>query len=176
VLVMRLWLNDYGSAMFKLAQFMLFSNKVNLEWLSKSSSMAHSEDQSRLLRDSADYSDEHEAERRVLTRRPTYQAVRRVLIQGPANVVFLLVPIGLAAGLSSADVRAVFILNFLALLTLAPVIAVMTRELSETAGPTIGGLLKATLCNGVEMLVCGFNFPKFLGTGFHILLTVQIIP
>jgi Ca2+:H+ antiporter len=81
-------------------------------------------------------------------------------------VVFLLIPIGLAAGLSSADVRAVFTLNFFAVLTLAPVIAVMTRELSETTGPTVGGLLKATLCNGAEMAVCGFNSQSFWAPAF----------
>ena len=80
-------------------------------------------------------------------------ATRAALCSGYINVLLVFVPIGVAAGALGWAVVTVFFLNFLAIISLAPVIAFSTEELSASIGRVLGGLLKAILGNAVETIV-----------------------
>jgi Ca2+:H+ antiporter len=69
------------------------------------------------------------------------------------NVFLVFVPLGIIAGALGWDPTAVFILNFLAIIPLASLLAFATEELSVPLGQTIGGLLNATFGNAVELIV-----------------------
>jgi Ca2+:H+ antiporter len=83
---------------------------------------------------------------------PSY-ATRATLASSYLNVLLVFVPIGIVAGaLGWADV-AVFFLNFLAMIPLAPLIALSTWELSTNVGWVFGGLLNIVLSNAVKTIV-----------------------
>jgi Ca2+:H+ antiporter len=82
-----------------------------------------------------------------------YNLARTTLCSSYVNILLVFVPIGIAAGALGYDKVAVFSLNFLAIIPLAPLIAFSTRELSASAGHVLGGLLKETLGNAVETIV-----------------------
>jgi Ca2+:H+ antiporter len=69
------------------------------------------------------------------------------------NVLLVFVPLGIIAGAREWDPTTVFILNFLAIIPLASLLAFATEELSVPLGQTIGGLLNATFGNAVELIV-----------------------
>src|SRR5579871_1744173 len=69
------------------------------------------------------------------------------------NILLVFVPLGIIAGALGWDPTAVFILNFLAIIPLASLLAFATEELSVPLGQTIGGLLNATFGNAVELIV-----------------------
>ena len=69
------------------------------------------------------------------------------------NTLLVFVPLGLAAGLFNWEPIVTFILNFFAIIPLAPLIVVSTRRLAKRAGPVFGGLLKVILGNAVEIIV-----------------------
>jgi hypothetical protein len=69
------------------------------------------------------------------------------------NVLLVFVPIGVAAGALGWAVVTVFFLNFLAIISLAPLMTFSTGELSASVGRVLGGLLKEILGNGLEMIV-----------------------
>lgn len=69
------------------------------------------------------------------------------------NVLLVFVPLGIIAGALGWNATAVFILNFLAIIPLASLLAFATEELSVPLGQTIGGLLNATFGNAVELIV-----------------------
>lgn len=71
----------------------------------------------------------------------------------PANILLPLVPVGIIAGISGWDPVAIFVLNFLAIIPLAAVLAFATEELAAKLGSTIGGLMNATFGNAVELIV-----------------------
>jgi Ca2+:H+ antiporter len=76
-----------------------------------------------------------------------------VLVSNYANVFLVFVPLGIIAGLGGWDPTAVFVLNFLAIIPLAGLLAFATEELAAKLGPTIGGLLNASFGNAVELIV-----------------------
>ena len=76
-----------------------------------------------------------------------------VLISNYANILLVFVPLGIVAGLAGWDPVAVFVLNFLAIVPLAGLLAFATEELAAKLGQTIGGLLNATFGNAVELIV-----------------------
>jgi Ca2+:H+ antiporter len=69
------------------------------------------------------------------------------------NILLVFVPLGIIAGALGWDPTTVFILNFLAIIPLASLLAFATEELSVPLGQTIGGLLNATFGNAVELIV-----------------------
>jgi Ca2+:H+ antiporter len=83
---------------------------------------------------------------------PSY-ATRATLYSSYMNVLLIFVPIGIVAGALGWPDVAVFFLNCLAIIPLAPLIAFSTRQLSASVGLVFGGLLNATLSNAVEMIV-----------------------
>jgi len=76
-----------------------------------------------------------------------------VLISNYANILLVFVPLGIIAGVAGWDPVAVFVLNFLAIVPLAGLLAFATEELAAKLGQTIGGLLNATFGNAVELIV-----------------------
>ncbi len=75
-------------------------------------------------------------------------------------LVFVPVSIGLA--LAGANPTWVFLTSCLAIVPLADMLAKATEDLAELLGPSIGGVLSATLGNGPELIVCGFALSKGL--------------
>ena len=76
-----------------------------------------------------------------------------VLASNYANVLLVFVPLGIIFGALGKDPVTVFILNFLAIVPLAGLLAFTTEELSAKLGQTLGGLLNATFGNAVELIV-----------------------
>ena len=81
------------------------------------------------------------------------RVIRRTLSSSYTNVLLVFVPLGIAAGTFGWPVQAVFILNFLALIPLAPLITFSIDELSLSVGHAFGELVKPTSGNAVEMIV-----------------------
>lgn len=69
------------------------------------------------------------------------------------NVLLVFVPIGIVAGAAKWAPALQFILNFIAIIPLASLLAFATEELAVPLGQTIGGLLNATFGNAVELIV-----------------------
>lgn len=68
----------------------------------------------------------------------------------------------LAMAFAHADPTWVFLVSSTAIVPLADMLAKATEELAELLGPSIGGVLSATLGNGPELIVCGFALSKGL--------------
>lgn len=76
-----------------------------------------------------------------------------VLKSNFANVLLVVVPLGIIAGAAGWDPVPTFILNFLAIVPLAGLLSFATEELSAKLGQTVGGLMNATFGNAVELIV-----------------------
>jgi Ca2+:H+ antiporter len=79
--------------------------------------------------------------------------MRRTLFCSYMTVLLVFVSNGIAAGFLGWPVEAVFFLNFLAIILLAPIIAFSIDELALGVGHAFGRLMKAISCNAVEMIV-----------------------
>ena len=75
------------------------------------------------------------------------------LISNYVNIFLVFVPLGIIAGLLHWNPTVIFILNFLAIIPLASLLAFATEEVAVPLGQTIGGLLNATFGNAVELIV-----------------------
>ncbi|KIW45620.1 calcium/proton exchanger [Exophiala oligosperma] len=76
-----------------------------------------------------------------------------VLKTNYVNVLLVFVPLGIIAGLAEWSPVLQFVLNFIAIIPLASLLAFATEELAIPLGQTIGGLLNATFGNAVELIV-----------------------
>lgn len=76
-----------------------------------------------------------------------------VLKTNYVNVFLLFVPLGIIAGLLDWSPVLQFVLNFIAIIPLASLLAFATEELAVPLGQTLGGLLNATFGNAVELIV-----------------------
>ena len=72
------------------------------------------------------------------------------------NWLLAAVPVAVAAEWLHAPALAVFALSALAILPLSALLGRGTEELSARTGPTVGGLLNATLGNLAELIIAGF--------------------
>ena len=92
---------------------------------------------------------------RVWVRWPflTLHLTYRILISNYVNILLIFVPLGIVFGALGMNPMAVFVLNFLAIIPLASLLAFATEELAVPLGQTIGGLLNATFGNAVELIV-----------------------
>jgi len=79
-----------------------------------------------------------------------------VLIDNYVNILLIFVPLGIVGGAVGWNPSIVFILNFLAIIPLASLLAFATEELAVPLGHTLGGLLNATFGNAVELIVGDF--------------------
>jgi Ca2+:H+ antiporter len=80
------------------------------------------------------------------------------------KVVFLLVPLSLGLAWFEADPLLVFAASCLTIVPLAGLMAEATEELANYLGPTLGGLVNATLGNAPELIIAGFALSKGLTT------------
>ncbi|KAL1962902.1 hypothetical protein VTN77DRAFT_9080 [Rasamsonia byssochlamydoides] len=69
------------------------------------------------------------------------------------NVLLLAAPAGIIVNCLHADPRAIFVINFIAIIPLAAMLSYATEEIALRTGETIGGLLNATFGNAVELIV-----------------------
>lgn len=76
-----------------------------------------------------------------------------VLKTNYVNVLLVFVPLGIIAGAADWSPVLKFVLNFIAIIPLASLLAFATEELAVPLGQTIGGLLNATFGNAVELIV-----------------------
>lgn len=76
-----------------------------------------------------------------------------VLKTNYVNVLLVFVPLGIVSGLAGWSPVLQFVLNFIAIIPLASLLAFATEELAVPLGQTIGGLLNATFGNAVELIV-----------------------
>lgn len=79
--------------------------------------------------------------------------VYAVLKTNYVNVFLVFVPIGILSGMLGWSPVLQFVLNFIAIIPLASLLAFATEELAVPLGQTIGGLLNATFGNAVELIV-----------------------
>lgn len=76
-----------------------------------------------------------------------------VLKTNYVNVLLVFVPLGIVSGLAKWSPVLQFVLNFIAIIPLASLLAFATEELAIPLGQTLGGLLNATFGNAVELIV-----------------------
>lgn len=69
------------------------------------------------------------------------------------NVLLVFVPLGIISGILHWSPVLQFVLNFIAIIPLASLLAFATEELAIPLGQTLGGLLNATFGNAVELIV-----------------------
>jgi Ca2+:H+ antiporter len=81
----------------------------------------------------------------------------QILKSNYVNVLLVFVPIGIISGLAGWSPVAQFILNFIAIIPLASLLAFATEELAVPLGQTLGGLLNATFGNAVELIVSNIH-------------------
>ena len=83
----------------------------------------------------------------------TLYTIYAVLKTNYVNVLLVFVPIGIISGAAGWSPVLQFVLNFIAIVPLASLLAFATEELAIPLGQTIGGLLNATFGNAVELIV-----------------------
>src|SRR5271166_3355884 len=72
------------------------------------------------------------------------------------NWLLVFLPIGIGLHWFGADPILVFLSSALAIIPLAGLMGDATEALAKVLGPTIGGLLNATLGNAPEIIISGF--------------------
>ena len=71
--------------------------------------------------------------------------LRRTLLNSWINVLLIAAPVGIALNFVPAvDKKAVFVVNFIAIIPLAAMLSFATEEIALRTGETLGGLLNAT--------------------------------
>lgn len=70
--------------------------------------------------------------------------IRATLFNSWINILFLMVPVGIAVHFAHLDPIAVFVINFIAIIPLAAMLSYATEEIAFHTGETLGGLLNAT--------------------------------
>jgi len=70
--------------------------------------------------------------------------IRATLLNSWINILFLMVPVGIAAHFAHLNPIAIFVLNFIAIIPLAAMLSYATEEIAFHTGETLGGLLNAT--------------------------------
>ncbi|KAL7957546.1 Ca2+ transporter [Trichoderma compactum] len=80
--------------------------------------------------------------------------IQRTLLSSWINLLLLAAPVGIAINyIPAVDRKAVFVVNFLAIVPLASILGFATEEIALRTGETLGGLLNATFGNAVELIV-----------------------
>ena len=76
--------------------------------------------------------------------------------------LLIFVPVSIVLAWFRVDPTWVFLASCLAIVPLADMLAKATERLADLLGPSLGGILSATLGNGPELIVCGFALSKGL--------------
>lgn len=100
----------------------------------------------------------------VADRRTSAEVFSTSILEIPVSLKWLLifVPVSIALSWAEAGPTWVFLAACLAIVPLADMLAKATEHLAELLGPSVGGVLSATLGNGPELIVCGFALSKGL--------------
>lgn len=91
------------------------------------------------------------------------------------NLLLLAIPLALALRWFEANPILVFCAGLLAIYPLAEIMAEATESLSATLGPTIGGLLNASLNNAPEIIIAMFALKNGLGEVVKASITGSIL-
>ncbi|KAG9558628.1 Calcium/proton exchanger, partial [Aureobasidium melanogenum] len=78
---------------------------------------------------------------------------KATLLGSCVNVLLVCVPVGFALRYTHANGYAVFIVNFLAIISLAAMLSFATEELALYTGGSLGGLLNASFGNATELII-----------------------
>lgn len=70
--------------------------------------------------------------------------LKATLFNSWINILFLMVPVGIAVNYTHISPIAVFVINFIAIIPLAAMLSYATEEIAFHTGETFGGLLNAT--------------------------------
>ena len=70
--------------------------------------------------------------------------INATLFNSWINILFLMVPVGIAVNYVHISPIAVFVINFIAIIPLAAMLSYATEEIAYHTGETFGGLLNAT--------------------------------
>ena len=82
-----------------------------------------------------------------------WSQVQHTIFNSWINILLLMAPVGIALHYTNQDPKAVFVVNFIAIIPLAAMLSFATEEIALRTGETIGGLLNATFGNAVELIV-----------------------
>jgi Ca2+:H+ antiporter len=82
-----------------------------------------------------------------------WSQVRATLFNSWINVLLIASPVGIAVYYAGVDPKAVFVINFIAIIPLAAMLSYATEEIALRTGEVIGGLLNASFGNAVELIV-----------------------
>lgn len=72
------------------------------------------------------------------------------------NLLLVLVPVAVVLELMHADAAIIFVVSALAIIPLSALMGRSTEELAHHTGPTVGGLLNATMGNAAELIITIF--------------------
>ena len=81
------------------------------------------------------------------------QNILSSLAMNGVKLLVIFVPLGIFAGVVCWHPTTVFVLNFLAIIALAPLLSLATKKISDKSGYILSGLISAILGNAVEMIV-----------------------
>ena len=70
--------------------------------------------------------------------------LKATLFNSWINILFIMVPVGIAVNSARINPAAVFVLNFVAIIPLAAMLSFATEQIAYHTGETLGGLLNAT--------------------------------
>ncbi|KAI3318713.1 Calcium/proton exchanger [Xylariaceae sp. AK1471] len=79
--------------------------------------------------------------------------IQRTILGSPLNILLLAAPAGIVIWALKIPGPAVFVVNFIAIIPLAAMLADATEEVAKRTGDTLGGLINATFGNAVELIV-----------------------
>ncbi|KAI1330947.1 Calcium/proton exchanger [Xylariaceae sp. FL0255] len=79
--------------------------------------------------------------------------LQRTLFSSPINLLLLAAPAGIALWALKIPGPAVFVVNFIAIIPLAALLAESTEQVAMRTGDSLGGLINATFGNAVELIV-----------------------
>ncbi|KAI1306914.1 Sodium/calcium exchanger protein-domain-containing protein [Xylaria venustula] len=79
--------------------------------------------------------------------------IQRTILSSPINILLLAAPAGIVLWALKIPGPAVFIVNFIAIIPLATILADATEQVALRTGDTVGGLINATFGNAVELIV-----------------------
>ncbi|KAH6718270.1 Sodium/calcium exchanger protein-domain-containing protein [Leptodontidium sp. 2 PMI_412] len=79
--------------------------------------------------------------------------IQRTIFNSWINILLLAAPVGIALNYAGVDKKAVFVVNFIAIIPLAAMLSFATEEIALHVGESLGGLLNASFGNAVEMIV-----------------------
>ncbi|KAF9988038.1 hypothetical protein BGZ65_012993 [Modicella reniformis] len=81
------------------------------------------------------------------------ECLKVILLSNTLNVLLFFIPLGIVAAKLHWSPVAIFILNFIAIIPLANLLAYATEEISMRLGEQLGALLNASFGNAVELIL-----------------------